>query len=97
MDGFLNSGHEKRLRAGVHPKIVQTLARHSQSELTMQLYTKLTSQEAVPALDALSKVAPHMHQKTVRASQSASATDRSKGKKEKAANRLKETVYGLID
>jgi activator of HSP90 ATPase len=75
------------VRAGVHPKIVQTLARHSQIELTMQAYTKLTSKETASALDALPKVAvmraPNAHQKRVRASQSVSAPDRSKGQKRK--------------
>ncbi len=28
------------VRGGIHPKIVRTLARHSQIELTMQLYTQ---------------------------------------------------------
>ena len=71
------------VRAGVHPKVVQTLARHSQIELTMQLYTKLTSQETASALDALPKVAPNMHQTSDRKRQSVSAPDRSKGQKRK--------------
>lgn len=71
------------VRAGVHPKVVQTLARHSQIELTMQLYTKLTSQETASALAALPKVAPNMHQTSDRKRHSVSAADRSKGQKEK--------------
>jgi integrase len=88
-DGFLDF-HALRVtfitslvRGGVHPKIVQTLARHSQIDLTMQLYTRLTSQETVSALSALPKVAPNMHQTSTRESQSVSARVRSKVKQNK--------------
>lgn len=41
------------VRSGVHPKIVQTLARHSTIVLTMDLYTKLGAKETAEALDHL--------------------------------------------
>ena len=41
------------VRSGVHPKIVQTLARHSTIVLTMDLYTKLGAKETAQALDQL--------------------------------------------
>jgi hypothetical protein len=69
------------VRAGVHPKIVQTLARHSQIELTMQAYTKLTSKETASALSALPKVETNVRQTSDRKRQSVSAADRSKGQK----------------
>jgi integrase/recombinase XerD len=40
-------------RGGVHPKVAQTLARHSTVELTMQTYTKMTDKEQRTGLDAL--------------------------------------------
>ena len=40
-------------RAGVHPKIAQQLARHSDINLTMQVYTKLDLGELADALKAV--------------------------------------------
>lgn len=82
------------VRGGVHPKIVQTLARHSQIELTMKLYTKLTASEVAPALDVLPEIAPNLHQTRVRSGHSESETDRSKNEKKKpqTANRKRFTA-----
>ena len=57
-------------KAGVHPKIAQTLARHSTIELTMKFYTRFGS-------DDVAKVAQQMRSIfTVRYSPAASASDR---------------------
>ena len=41
------------VKSGNHPKVVQTLARHSTMELTMQHYTKLGLLDIGGALDGL--------------------------------------------
>ena len=41
------------VRAGVHPRIVQQLARHSTMELTMNVYTHLEIRDAAAALERL--------------------------------------------
>ena len=44
------------VRAGVHPRIVQQLARHSTMELTMNVYTHLEIRDAAAALEQLPRV-----------------------------------------
>jgi hypothetical protein len=73
------------VRANTHPKIVQTLARHSEISLTMKLYTKLTDKENAAALDCLPRLprmkgAPRAHQTGVRLSHIESAPVRSRKK-----------------
>jgi integrase len=44
-------------RGGVHPKVAQTLARHSNINLTMNTYTKLGHNESRKGLDVLPRIA----------------------------------------
>ena len=41
---------------GVHPKVAQTLARHSSIELTMQVYTRIGQTEQRAGLKALPRL-----------------------------------------